>query len=357
MAKHVRGLPGRRVPHAARAVLGRGRDALAVRRARSAVTARARPSSVAAPIRGGATNRSTRRRPARLSRLAPGTAATAFRGTSNTRSSVAPAYSVLSQASSAPQPSAAGNATARSRCPPPSVQSFSLCGVRGGGRDEPRAAGRPRARPPRRSTSRGARALSQEYVGTGGAVGAAGSSRLAIDHGAHHGVLPRGDRIDPPAANETALTALKCAFQVFTSAPVETSQTYTAPDSAPAAKCVPSGDAATTETARRRRTGGARIFCPGPRRPTRSSRVRGDYHTRGLTGQTGWIRYEDKRGISADPCEISHAGSGDPRAGRLARESDGRRRRRPNVPGARARRTEVVFTQAHTPRVRTRWSW
>ena len=212
-----------------------------------AVTARAWPSSVAAPNPAERFDEPSTRPDPALSRPAPGTAATAFRGTSNTRPSVAPAYSVLSQASSATQASAAGNATERSRCPPPSVQSLH---VRSAEADatSPEPPAPPAGPPPTASDVTGSACSAQEYVGTGGAVAAAGSSRLAIDHALTTVSSPAVITIDPPAANETALTALKCAFQVFTSAPVETSQTYTAPDSAPAAKCVPSGDAATTET-------------------------------------------------------------------------------------------------------------
>jgi len=74
------------------------------------------------------------------------------------------------------------------------------------------------------------------YFGTGGACVVAGSNSTANAHADTTVSSPAVTSTDPPQAKETALTALKCAFQVRCNTPVDTSHKYTAPESAPAAK-------------------------------------------------------------------------------------------------------------------------
>jgi hypothetical protein len=61
------------------------------------------------------------------------------------------------------------------------------------------------------------------YFGTGGACPAAGSSKLPNDHAETTVSSPAVINTEPLAAKEIADTALKCAFHVFASIPVDTS--------------------------------------------------------------------------------------------------------------------------------------
>ena len=79
----------------------------------------------------------------------------------------------------------------------------------------------------------------------GGAAGG-GVQEEESDHAETTVSSPAVTRTEPSAAKVIALIALKCAGQVRTSRPVETSQMYAAPVSEPAAKWAPSGEAAIT---------------------------------------------------------------------------------------------------------------
>ena len=319
-----------------------------------AVTARAWPSRTAAAPEAFATRLSS---PPPLRPARP-LLATAFSGTSNTLPSVAPAYRVLSHASSATQASAAGNSTERSRCPPPSVH---ILHVRSAEADatsaEPPAP--PAGPPPTARDVTGSACSAHEYVGTGGAVAAAGSSTLAMDHALTTVSSPAVTSTDPSAANETALTALKCAFHVFASTPVETSQTYTAPESAPAAKCVPSGDAATTDTGSPTKN---RWSADSLSRPQTSSAFFATCAATGGTGRVGFRRrrgeYEGQRRCARHRARVKRARLVEIRA----RESPPERLAMGGGGGGRfwsPRETHrgSLRPAGTVPRVRTRWSW
>ena len=83
-------------------------------------------------------------------------------------------------------------------------------------------------------------------MGTGSSSARAGSRSVARDHAETTVSSPAVTSAEPSEANAIAETALKCAGHVRTSRPVDTSHTYAAPVTEPAAKCDPSGLAATT---------------------------------------------------------------------------------------------------------------